>query len=213
MFTGIVQGTGTVAALRRAGRAARVTIRTPWALTGVARGDSIAVDGVCLTATAVLARRFSADVIPETLSRTTLGSLRAGDRVNLERSLAVGSPLGGHWVLGHADAVVRVLRVVRNGEDRRLVLELPAELSRYLAFKGSVALHGISLTVSRVAPGEFEVALIPETLRRTNLAGVRPGSRLNVEVDVLARYLERWQTEIPDANPAPRRPPSKRKPR
>jgi riboflavin synthase len=200
MFTGIVRGIGQVASLTRRAGAARLTVRAPFSLLAVRRGDSVAVDGACLTVTAKGPRRFTADVIPETLSRTTLGGLRAGDRVNLETSLGLGDPVGGHMVLGHVDATARVLGVVRRGRDWRLKVELPAAVRRYVALKGSLALHGVSLTVSAVDDRSFEVALIPETLARTTLGAAVRGSILNVEADVVARYLERWISTA-EANP------------
>jgi len=201
VFTGLVSGTGKVLSLARAAGGLRVAIATPRGIGVLRRGDSIAVDGVCLTATSIGSQRFAADVIPETLARTTLGALRAGARVNLEPSLRVGGALGGHWVLGHVDAVVDVLEVLRAGADHRLRMALPPEIRRYVAFKGSIALHGVSLTVSAAAEDAFEVALIPETLRRTNLGAARRGTRLNVEVDVLARYLEAQLADAALAGP------------
>jgi riboflavin synthase len=135
---------------------------------------------------------FEADVVPETLARTTLGRLRKGDVVHLERSLAVGDRLGGHIVLGHVDAVAKVLALRRLRADVRLTVATPSELAGLVAYKGSIALQGVSLTVSAVTAKSFEVALIPETLARTRLGAARPGDGLNVEVDLLARYLDAW---------------------
>jgi riboflavin synthase len=208
MFNGLVSATGKVQALARSGGALRVTIATPRSFGVLRRGDSVAVDGVCLTAAATGPRRFAADVIPETLARTTLGGLGTGDRVNLEAALKVGSAVGGHWVLGHVDAVVEVRQVRAVAADYRLRLSLPAAIRRYVAFKGSIALHGVSLTVSAVGADTFEVALIPETLRRTTLAAARRGTRLNVEVDVLARYLEAQLADARKAGPKRRRAPA-----
>ena len=191
MFTGLVQGMGKVGAVIRRGSAARLGIEVPWPVVEMQHGESVAVDGVCLTVVELRGRGFQADVIAETLSRTTLGELRSGSPVNLERALRLGDAMGGHLVQGHVDGVARVAEVRRTGADHRMRLELPAELRRYVAFKGSVALHGVSLTVSAIDNQGFEVALIPETLTRTTLGRVRPRDRLNVEVDLVARYLER----------------------
>jgi riboflavin synthase len=191
MFTGLVETIGTVtAAIPRAG-STRLTVESDLPPEEVRPGDSIAVDGVCLTVSAVAGRLLSFDVIGETASRTTLGRARAGRRVNLERALALGDRVGGHLVQGHVDATSRVLRVVKRGDDWRVRLELAAPLIRYVAEKGAIAVHGVSLTVTAVALLSFEVALIPETASRTTLGTLAAGDEAHVEVDVLARYLER----------------------
>ena len=191
MFTGLVETVGTVAsALRRMG-SLRLAVESDWPAGEVRTGDSVAVDGVCLTASAVAARRIAFDVVPETLSRTTLGRARAGRRVNLERALRLGERLGGHLVQGHVDGTARVLSVERAGDGRRVRIELPAALSRYVAEKGSVAIQGVSLTIARVLARSFEVALVPETLARTTLSDLAGGDEVHLEVDLLARYLER----------------------
>jgi len=201
MFTGLIQGLGRVAEIAPRRGATRLGIDGPWRADQLVDGESIAVDGVCLTVTARRGERFWMDAVAETLARTTLGRLRPGARVNLERALALGDRLGGHLVQGHVDGVVAVAGVTRRGADCRMALRVPEELRRYVAFKGSVALHGVSLTVAALTADGFEVVLIPETLVRTTLGAVRPGERLNVEVDLLARYLERLA--IPGAtNPA-----------
>jgi riboflavin synthase len=190
MFTGLIEGMGRVRALVPAEGLTRLTLETPFPAGELALGESVAVDGVCLTATARTPEGFAVDAVAETLLRTTLGGLRPGDPVNLERALRVGDRLGGHLVQGHVDGTAAVLDVSRAGGDVRLAVELPEALRPYVAFKGSVALSGVSLTVASVEAGAFTVALIPETLARTTLGRVGPGSRLNVEVDLLARYLE-----------------------
>lgn len=191
MFTGLVETVGkVVAAARRAG-SVRLAIESDLPSGEVKPGDSIAVDGVCLTASAIEGRRISFDVVAETLARTTLGAASAGRRVNLERALRLGDRVGGHLVQGHVDGTSRVLRIDRRGDDWRLRLELPASLARYVAAKGSVALQGVSLTVASVESGSFEVALVPETLRRTTLGSLAAGDEVHVEADLLARYLER----------------------
>ena len=190
MFTGLVETIGRVVARTPRGRATRLTLASELPSQGTEVGASVSVDGVCLTVAARSGDRIMADVVAETLSRSTLGGLRARQRVNLERSLRLGDRLGGHLVAGHVDRTVRVRSVRRHGADRRLELELPAELRPYVAHKGSLALHGVSLTVASLAADRFEVALVPHTLERTTLGAVRVGDRLNVEVDLLARYLE-----------------------
>jgi len=190
MFTGLIESLGQVdRATSRVG-AVRLAIRTGFSPRSIAIGESIAIDGVCLTVARRTKRGFEADVVAETLLRTTLGSLGAGDRVHVERSLVLGERLGGHLVLGHVDAVARVLALRRRGGDVRLTIGLPAELRGLIAFKGSVALAGVSLTVAAVGPRSFEVALIPETIARTHLGTLARGDRVNVEVDLLARYLD-----------------------
>jgi riboflavin synthase len=190
MFTGLVESLGRVVrATPRAG-SVRLAIRSDLPAADMRDGESVAVDGVCLTVARRAGDLFEADVVQETLSRTTLAGVRHGDRVNLERALALGDRLGGHLVQGHVDAVARVLRLARRSDDVRLEVELPAGLRGFVVLKGSIALHGVSLTVAAVRARSFTVALIPETVLRTTLGAVRPGDHLNVEVDVLARYLD-----------------------
>jgi riboflavin synthase len=190
MFTGIVAELGTVEALDRGDGGARLRVRGHVA-SELEPGGSIAVDGVCLTAAGVGDGGFEADVMNQTLTLTTLGDLAAGDRVNLEAPLAAGQPLGGHLVQGHVDAAGPVASLADDGIARRLRVALPAELRPYVAERGSVALAGVSLTVAATTDEGFEVSLIPETLERTTLGGAAEGDRLNVEVDVVARYVER----------------------
>jgi riboflavin synthase len=196
MFTGLVEALGTVREVRPARGATRLGVASPIPTSEINDGESIAVDGVCLTVARTVGDRFLADVIPETLSRTTLASVRPGRKVNLERSLRVGDRLGGHLVQGHVDAVAPVIAVTRRGADWRLRIGMTPGIERYIAEKGSVALNGVSLTVAVVGKDGFEVALIPETLGRTNLADLRKGEDVNVEVDLLARYLERQLRSI-----------------
>jgi riboflavin synthase len=190
MFTGIIREVGTVESVERTDDGARIRVRA-----GVAEelrgGDSISVNGVCLTASSAGDGAFEADVMNQTLSVTTLGSLDASGRVNLEPALRAGDPLGGHLVQGHVDGAGHVRSVSPDGFARRLRIELPDELRRYVAERGSVALDGVSLTVAELAPGGLEVSLIPETLERTTLGELEEGSEVNVEVDVVARYAER----------------------
>jgi len=190
MFTGLVETVGDVVEVEPSGEALRLTIDSPIDAATIEHGESIAVDGVCLTVVECREGRFCVDVIPETLRCTGLADVRPGRRVNLERSLCLGDRLGGHLVQGHVDAAARV-RAVQPGDDYRLGVELPPDLRPYVALKGSVALDGVSLTVAGLDATGFEVALIPETLERTTLGARRAGDRINVEVDLLARYLER----------------------
>jgi riboflavin synthase len=193
MFTGIVEGTGTVVALTRSGSGdgARLEVDAPWPPGELAVGDSVAVDGCCLTVVAATPGGFAADVVAETLRRTALGRLATGARVNLERPLALGGRLGGHLVQGHVDGVGRVLdrRAVGEGEDVRV--ELPQELARYVVEKGSIAVDGVSLTVTAAGPDWFTVALVPHTLAATTLGERGPGDPVHLEVDVVAKYVER----------------------
>jgi riboflavin synthase len=190
VFTGLIEDLGEVIAFERDGEGASVTVRS--GLAGeLAPGDSVAVNGVCLTAAAVDGDRFRAQAMAETLSRTSLGGLRQGTGVNLELPLRAGERLGGHVVQGHVDGTGTLLSVREDGFARVLEIELEPALRRYLVEKGSVALDGVSLTVSALSEQGFEVSLIPETLARTNLGALAAGDVVNVEVDVLAKHVER----------------------
>jgi riboflavin synthase len=190
VFTGLVESVGSVARVVARGRGKRLTIVTDIGRDGTEIGASVSVDGVCVTVVGRDDDRFTADVVAETLARSTLGRLGAGDRVNLERALRATDRLGGHLVAGHVDGTVRVLAVRGQGADRRIGVELPAALAPYVARKGSIALNGVSLTVAARSADRFEVALVPHTLTHTTLGRIRAGHRLNVEVDLIARYLE-----------------------
>ena len=191
MFTGLVECLGRVADVRRKRGAVRLAIASELPLDELRDGESVAVDGVCLTVADRGRGAFHADVVAETLERTTLGALRAGDAVHLERALRAGDRLGGHLVQGHVDGTAEVEWLRGRGGERRLRVRLPQPLTPYVALKGSIALHGVSLTVAALDERGVEIALVPHTLECTKLGRVRPGSRLNVEVDLLARYLER----------------------
>ncbi len=205
MFTGIVEELGRVVRLETVEDSARLTVEAPTVTQDVNLGDSVSVNGCCLTVTAVHGSTFTADLMAETLTRTTLGSQAPGDPVNLERALRASDRLGGHIVQGHVDATAEVLDHHRGEHWDLLRIGLPQEIARYVAVKGSVALDGVSLTVVDVVdasstldvspvPGagaSLSVGLIPETLRRTTLGSRRPGERVNLEVDVLAKYAER----------------------
>jgi riboflavin synthase len=190
VFTGLVANLGEIEELERTERGARMLISASIAAE-LSEGDSIAVNGVCVTATAVHDHRFQADVMNETLDRTTLGALRKGARVNLELPLRASDRLGGHVVQGHVDAVGTVEEVVEDGIARRVGIGASRELLRYVVPKGSIAIDGVSLTVVDVDERSFTVSLIPETLERTTLGTAEPGTRVNLEVDLLAKYLEK----------------------
>ncbi len=192
MFTGIIQAVGKIAAIESRGGDARLRIQSgKLDMAGVRLGDSIAVSGVCLTAVEHSASEFSADVSGETLSRTTLGHLRAGDPVNLEKALTLATPLGGHLVSGHVDGVGTVASRREDGRSVRFGFRVPETLAKYIAEKGSICVDGVSLTVNAVQGAEFEVNLVPHTLQETTLHRLQAGTEVNLEVDILARYLER----------------------
>ena len=193
MFTGIVEGTGTVAALAAAadGSGARLEVEAPWLAGELRLGESVAVNGCCVTVAEPAAAGFAADLVAETLRRTALGGLAAGARVNLERPLALGGRLGGHLVQGHVDGVAKVLDRAPVGDGEEVRVELPEDLERFVVEKGSIAVDGVSLTVAGVGPGWFSVALVPHTLEVTTLGDRRPGDPVQLEVDVVAKYVER----------------------
>lgn len=192
MFTGIIEAVGKLVALERYGVDARLRFDTgKLDITDVRQGDSIAVSGVCLTAVALGDGSFTADVSAETLGRTTLGSIGIGAGVNLERALTPTTRLGGHFVSGHIDGIGELLSQTADGRSQRMRFRVPTELARYVAGKGSICIEGVSLTVNEVAGATFSVNVVPHTLAATTLGSMRPGQRVNVEVDMLARYLER----------------------
>ena len=190
MFTGLVQAIGTVASVVHSDDGARIEVGTPLAAE-LSQGDSVLVNGVCLTATAVGGDFFSADLAPETVRRSTLGDLGSGDSVNLELPLRVQDRLGGHIVQGHVDARGTFLSAEEHGGSWTVRIGFPHDLARYLVFKGSVAVEGISLTVATLAAEHFEVAIIPKTWALTNLAHLRAGDAVNLEADIIAKYVER----------------------
>jgi riboflavin synthase len=192
MFTGLVESVGTVRAVRRSGHGGRLEVMAAWPDGEVPRaGDSVAVNGACLTVLEPDATGFAADLSVETLSRTLLGEMQPRARVNLERAVRVGDRLGGHLVQGHVDAVTPILAIRPQGTFARWRISLPAQHASEVAAKGSVALHGVSLTVAALGADWFEVALIPQTLAATTLGEMRPGARLHLETDVLAKYVRR----------------------
>jgi riboflavin synthase len=191
VFTGVVREVGRVASLTGDAGGVRLEIEAPETARNTAVGDSIALNGCCLTAVAVVEGRIAFDAVPETLARTSLEHLEPGARVNVEPSLRVGDPLGGHNVQGHVDGVGRVREVEPEGEGRRLTIDAPPDLLRYVVEKGSIAVEGTSLTVAAVDDAGFAVALIPHTLTATTLGELEPGDAVNLEADVLAKYVER----------------------
>ncbi len=190
MFTGLVQDIGSVESVEGGADGARLRIATELG-PQIGLGDSVAVNGVCLTATEADERGFATEAMNQTLEVTVIGALEAGARVNLELATRADERLGGHIVQGHADGSGRVLEVAEDGFARRVRVEIPPALLRYVVDKGSVALNGVSLTVATLGDTWVEVSLIPETLERTNLGDAAPGDPLNVEVDVVAKYVER----------------------
>jgi riboflavin synthase len=191
MFTGIIEELGSVRSIEERGENARIVIAASVVTEGTNHGDSIAVNGVCLTALDIQPDSFAADVSRETLSRSTLGRLRSGAPVNLERAVTPATRLGGHIVQGHVDARGQFAGVEDHGESWTLRINYPAEIARYLVFKGSVAVEGISLTIAGLTDEYFEIAIIPKTWEVTNLSHLNPDDDVNIEVDVIGKYLER----------------------
>jgi riboflavin synthase len=196
MFTGIVTATGGVTSLAEKGGDLELGIdAAALDLNRVAIGDSVSVQGACLTVTRKQGTRFYADVSRETMAKTTLGALSPGSRVNLEPSLRAGEPLGGHWVSGHVDAVGKLRALVQDARSWRMEFELPASLMRFVAPKGSICVNGVSLTVNKVDGCRFDVNVIPHTLNVTTLGELEVEDGVNIEIDVIARYLERLMTK------------------
>jgi len=204
MFTGLIETIGTVRRIVRSGGGARLEIDVDWPDDSPPRqGDSIAVNGACLTAVEPSTRSFAADLSPETLDRTLLDELRPGTAVNLERALRLGDRFGGHLVQGHVDAHVRIVSIVAESGFQRWRMSLPAAHSREIAAKGSVTLDGVSLTVAALGVDSFDVALIPETLETTTLGAKAIGGRLHLETDVLAKYVARRLDKAGEGPPPP----------
>ena len=191
MFTGIIEELGSVRSIEERGENARIVIDARVVTEGTNHGDSIAVNGVCLTALDIHDDSFAADVSRETLLRSTLGSLKPGTPVNLERAVTPATRLGGHMVQGHVDARGKFVSVADHGDSWTLRIGFPPEIARYLVFKGSVAVEGISLTIANLGENYFEIAIIPKTWEVTNLSNLKPGDGVNLEVDVIGKYVER----------------------
>ncbi len=189
MFTGIIEEVGKVETISLAARGGRLKVAARKVTRGLEAGVSIAVNGVCLTATSASSRRFACDLSSETLARTALHNLRPGSPVNLERPLAVGDRLGGHFVQGHIDGVGRVAARRRVGETVVITISYPEELAPYFVYKGSVAVDGVSLTVAGLGAGSFDVAIIPYTLQNTNIGWLKVGALVNLECDVIGKYV------------------------
>jgi riboflavin synthase len=191
MFTGLIEEVGGVLALGTTDRGTRLQIAAPRLAEKIQIGNSVAVNGCCLTVTARHGNQLTFDLLEETIERTNLKNLRGDDRVNLERALAADGRLGGHFVQGHVDCAARILTLEETGADCRLQVELPAEFAHYVAHKGSIAVNGISLTIAELAQQSFTVWIIPHTRTETNLGTARAGDLVNLEFDLLAKYLER----------------------
>jgi riboflavin synthase len=199
MFTGLVREVGQVVWLRRADRVVQLLVKGPRTATRVRVGESVSVNGCCLTVTAQREGQFMFDLLTESLDRTNLGQLKPGHPVNLERALRVDGRLGGHFVQGHVDGTAQVVAREEKGPDLRIDIALPREFARYVVYKGSIAINGASLTVSAVNPADFSVWVIPHTLEHTNLGDLEAGNLVNLEFDILAKYVERLlETRGPD---------------
>ncbi len=203
MFTGLIEEVGVVRRLERLGQGGRLSIAARTVLEGTRVGDSVAVSGACLTVVALDADGFVVDCMPETLTHTTLGEARPGTLVNLERALALGDRLGGHLVLGHVDGVAQIVEVRRAGIAWEVDISLPAALVGYVAPKGSVAVDGISLTVISVGQEAFTVGIIPHTVQATALRSMRVGQKVNLEADVIARYVRQSLLSLAGQSPSP----------
>ena len=201
MFTGLIQDIGEIQSLQHRGGGVSLTISTQLDLRSVKVGDSVAVEGVCLTVVEVSGRTFSAEVSPETLGRTTLASLKKGQPVNLETALKMSDPLGGHLVSGHVDGTGEIAEVTREGNSLRYRFRVPPEVGRYLIEKGSVAVDGISLTVAECRDQGFSVSVIPHTAGRTTLGKKKAGDKVNLENDLIAKYVEKFVRQA--GGPAP----------
>ena len=191
MFTGIVEELGKVSSVNKSDAGARIIVSAALVTSDIKNGDSIAVNGACLTAVDVSGESFAADVSPETLERTTIGNLQQGSRVNLERAVTPTTRLGGHIVQGHVDGRGTFLSAESQGEFWTVKIGFPLELARYFVHKGSVAIEGISLTIASLSETDFEIAVIPKTWEMTNLSRLNPNDSVNLETDIIAKYIER----------------------
>ncbi|BAU23167.1 riboflavin synthase subunit alpha [Caldimicrobium thiodismutans] len=192
MFTGLIEGKGIIRRLVPQGQGFLIEIESEFSLGDTQIGDSIAVDGICLTATKVLEKKFTAQVSPETIARTTLKIKKAGDEVNLERALKLGASIGGHLVSGHVDATGKIINISKVGDYYLFEIEIPQELSPYLIPKGSIAVDGISLTINEVSSNKFALMIIPHTYKVTTLSSKKIGDFVNLEVDMIAKMVYQW---------------------
>lgn len=202
MFTGIIEGLGNVAGIRPSGQGKRFTVEADFLLDGTGIGDSIAVNGACLTAVTIDGGRFEADVSPETLDKTIFGRIRIGDRVNLERALRLSDRLDGHLVSGHVDGVGTLRSRRTLGNAILITIVVPTSLGRYMIQKGSVAVDGVSLTINACGPDYFEVSIIPHTAMLTTIGFKKPGDSVNIETDMIGKYVERFLQGKPGGNTA-----------
>lgn len=200
MFTGIIEELGKIEKLLRKGEGAIIAVRAPLVAPQLSIGESIAVNGACLTVVAIERPTFQADVMSETLNKTNLGKLKAGDMVNLERALRLGERLSGHLVSGHIDGLGRIISKQRKANAIGLKVEVPSSLARYIVSKGSIAVDGVSLTVADVADSLFTVSIIPHTAELTTLGEKSAGSEVNIEVDILGKYVEKMFSERISSN-------------
>lgn len=191
MFTGIIEELGRIASIEKRGEGAKIKVSAQTVTKNTIEGDSIAVNGVCLTALEITHNSFAADASNETLNRSTLGNLSVGARVNLERAVTPATRLGGHIVQGHVDSTGKFLQAVQEGDFWTVRIGFPAEIARYLIYKGSISVEGISLTIANLADDYFEIAVIPKTWELTNLSTLKNGDAVNLEVDMIAKYVER----------------------
>lgn len=191
MFTGIIEELGSIAGMESSGDGLRIRVAAKLVTAGSHDGDSIAINGVCLTALDIKPDSFAADVSKETLDRSTLGQLDVGSPVNLERAVTPQTRLGGHIVQGHVDARGEFVSAAQHGDFYTVAIRFPREISRYLVYKGSVSVEGISLTIAKLNEDTFEIAVIPKTWSMTNLSSLKPGEAVNLEVDIIAKYVER----------------------
>lgn len=198
MFTGIVRELGHLERIEMVDGGARLSIDAPLSAEGLQIGDSVALNGCCLTVTDINGSRLTFTAVPETLQQTSLGQIVTGSRINLEPALRIGDALGGHIVQGHVDGLGEIAALEPEGEGKRMTVAASHDVLRYCVYKGSVAIDGISLTIAALSPGRFEIALIPHTLDVTTLGDRNPGDRVNIEVDVLAKHVERLTTAYRD---------------
>jgi len=192
MFTGIIEGLGTISSIRPVGQGSRLAVEAGFELKGTKIGDSVAVNGACLTVVAISGKRFEADVSPETLEKTTFGQVKIGEQVNLERALLLSSRVDGHLVSGHVDAIGIIARREAAGNATLVTVEIPPEAARYIIPKGSVAVDGISLTVNQCDEGSFGVSIIPHTGLISTVGFKKIGERVNIETDMIGKYVERF---------------------